>query len=214
MSVVLAELEKYAKELVNSGLVVGAGGNLSVRDGEFMYISPSGYDLKDIQINDWVKVHINTGEILSDLKPSSEILMHLVCFQKNPDINSVLHAHPTYSVAVSSANHEIPPMFPDYPAMIKNVAYIDYIIPTTELLANAVSNHVLSNEAIVLRNHGVITLGKTLKEAFFFMQILEEAAKVYLFSKLIGTPRILTDDECSDLKNLSSEKYRSNLLKE
>lgn len=214
MSVVLAELEKYAKELVNSGLVVGAGGNLSVRDGEFMYISPSGYDLKDIQINDWVKVHINTGEILSDLKPSSEILMHLVCFQKNPDINAVLHAHPTYSVAVSSANHEIPPMFPDYPAMIKNVAYIDYIIPTTELLANAVSNHVLSNEAIVLRNHGVITLGKTLKEAFFFMQILEEAAKVYLFSKLIGTPRILTDDECSDLKNLSSEKYRSNLLKE
>lgn len=214
MSNVIEQLEKYANELVNSGLVVGAGGNLSMRDEEYMYISPSGFDLKDINKDQWVKVNIETGEVYGDLKPSSEILMHLVCFQENPEINAVLHAHPTYSVAVSSAGKDIPPLFPDFPAMIKQVAYIDYIIPTTELLANEVVKYVKENEVIVLRNHGVITLGKTMKEAYFFMQLTEESAKVYSISQLFGGARILTDEECESLRNLSSEKYRSKLLKD
>lgn len=214
MSNIIEQLEKYAKDLVTSGLVVGAGGNLSMRDGDYMYISPSGFDLKEIGPEQWVKVHIETGEVLGDLKPSSEIIMHLVCFRENPEINAVLHAHPTYSVAVSSSGKEIPAIFPDYPAMIKQAAYIDYIIPTTELLANEVVKYVNDNEVIILRNHGVITLGKTMKEAYFFMQLTEESAKVFSISQLFGGPRILTEEECTDLRNLSSEKYRSKLLKD
>lgn len=214
MSNVIEQLEKYAHELVSSGLVVGAGGNLSMRDGEYMYISPSGFDLKEIGADQWVKVNITTGEVYGNLKPSSEVLMHLVCFQENPEINAVLHAHPTYSVAVSSAGKDIPAVFPDFPAMIKKVAYIDYIIPTTELLANEVMKYVKGHEVIVLRNHGVITLGKTMKEAYFFMQLTEESAKVYSIGQLFGGTRILTEQECDDLRNLSSEKYRSKLLKD
>lgn len=214
MSNVIEQLEKYAHELVSSGLVVGAGGNLSMRDGEYMYISPSGFDLKEIGADQWVKVNIATGEVYGNLKPSSEVLMHLVCFQENPEINAVLHAHPTYSVAVSSAGKDIPAVFPDFPAMIKKVAYIDYIIPTTELLANEVMKYVKGHEVIVLRNHGVITLGKTMKEAYFFMQLTEESAKVYSIGQLFGGTRILTEQECDDLRNLSSEKYRSKLLKD
>ncbi|HLR15540.1 MAG TPA: class II aldolase/adducin family protein, partial [Bacillota bacterium] len=162
---------------------------------------------------DWVKVNIDTGEIFSDLKPSSEILMHLECFRRNQDINAVLHAHPSYSVAVSSTGQNIPPMFPDFPAMVKNVAYIDYVIPTTHVLADAVAEVVADNQAIIMRNHGVLTVGTTMKEAFFYMQLTEEAAKVYAISASIGKPRILTEKECDDLRNLSSETYRADLLK-
>ena len=63
MSNVFADLQRYAYELVSSGLVVGAGGNLSMRDGDYMYISPSGFDLKEIREEQWVKVNIETGEI-------------------------------------------------------------------------------------------------------------------------------------------------------
>ena len=213
MATVFRDLEKYAHKLVDSGLVVGAGGNLSMRDGEFMYISPSGFDLKETKDEDWVKVNIDTGEIFSDLKPSSEILMHLECFRRNQDINAVLHAHPSYSVAVSSTGQNIPPMFPDFPAMVKNVAYIDYVIPTTHVLADAVAEVVADNQAIIMRNHGVLTVGTTMKEAFFYMQLTEEAAKVYAISASIGKPRILTEKECNDLRNLSSETYRADLLK-
>lgn len=212
MSSVVADLQRYARELVSSGLVVGAGGNLSMRDGEYMYISPSGFDLKEIGEGQWVKVHIESGKISGDLRPSSEVLMHLECFRKRPDIKACLHAHPTFSVAVSSAGKDIPPMFPDFPAMIQKVGYIDYVIPTTELLANAVAEQVVDANVLVFRNHGVLTVGRTMKEAFFFMQLTEEAAKVYTFSQLLGTPRILTEQECDALRNLSAERYRANLL--
>jgi L-fuculose-phosphate aldolase len=208
------QLQQYARKVVDTGLVVGAGGNLSMREGNIMYLSPSGFDLKEIEEHQWVKVNIETGEVLDDLKPSSEILMHLECFRKRPDITAVLHTHPSYSVGVSSAGKEIPPMFPDFPAMIKNVRYLDYIIPTNEILANAVGEVIQDTEVIVMRNHGVLTVGKTMKEAYFFMQLVEEAAKVFTISSTVGTPNLLTDKQVEDLRNLSSEKYRSKLLKD
>lgn len=213
MSEVFKELKKYAYKLVTSGLVVGAGGNLSARDGEFMYISPSGFDLQEVDDNDWVKVVIETGEILSDLKPSSELEMHLECFRRSDDIQAVVHAHPSYSVGVASAGKEIPPMFPDFPAMLKKISYIDYIIPTTDLLANAIGEVVADSQSIVMRNHGVLTVGSSLKEAYFYLQLTEEGAKVYTLSSIVGEPRILTEKECEDLQNLPSETYRSSLLK-
>ncbi len=214
MSSVFKQLKLYANKIVQTGLVVGAGGNLSMRDGDMMYISPSGFDLQEIEDEHWVKVDINSGEILSNLKPSSEVAMHLECFRMRPDITAVLHSHPSYSVAVSSTGKDIPMLFPDGPAMIRNVSYLDYIIPTTELLANAVGEVITETDVVVMRNHGVMTVGKTMKEAFFFMQIIEESAKVFSIASTVGTPRILTDEECDDLRNLSSEKYRSKLLKD
>lgn len=213
MSNVIEELNKYAHKLVDQGLVVGAGGNLSMRDGDDMYISPSGFDLKEIESHQWVKVDINTGEIEGNLRPSSEVLMHLECFRNNEEIQAVLHAHPTYSVGVSSAGKDIPPLFPDFPAMVKSVGYIDYVIPTTNLLAEKVAE-LVDKDVIIMRNHGVLTLGKTMKEAYFFMQLTEESAKVYTISSIFGGPRVLTEQECEDLRNLSAERYRSKLLKE
>lgn len=214
MSKVIEELTKYAHKLVDQGLVVGAGGNLSMRDGDDMYISPSGFDLKEIEPHQWVKVNIATGEVAGDLRPSSEVLMHLECFRKSEEIQAVLHAHPTYSVGVSSAGKDIPALFPDFPAMVKSVGYIDYVIPTTNVLAEKVAELVGKHEVMIMRNHGVLTLGKTMKEAYFFMQLTEESAKVYTISSIFGGPRILTDEECVELRNLSAERYRSKLLKE
>ncbi|RCW77231.1 class II aldolase/adducin family protein [Saliterribacillus persicus] len=214
MSNVREQLSKYAMKLVKSGLVVGAGGNLSMRDDKYMYISPSGFDLQEIEEEQWVKVNIETGDVESNLKPSSEVQMHLECFRRRPDIDSVLHAHPSYSVGVSSAGKEIPSMFPDFPAMIKNVKYLDYMIPTTHVLADAVAEVIEKTEVVVMRNHGVLTVGKSMKEAYFFMQLVEEAAKVYTISTTVGVPNLLTDEECQDLRNLSSEKYRAKLLKD
>jgi L-fuculose-phosphate aldolase len=213
MSDVIQQLKLYATKIVQSGLVVGAGGNLSMRDGDIMYISPSGFDLQEIEDHQWVRVEISTGKVLGDLKPSSEVLMHLECFRKRPDIQAVLHAHPSYSVGVSSTGKTIPSLFPDFPAMVRRVAYLDYMIPTTEVLANAVGNVIRDSDVVVMRNHGVLTVGKTMKEAYFFMQLTEESAKVYTIACTVGQPRVLTEQECDDLRNLSSEKYRAELLK-
>ncbi|MFS0781328.1 class II aldolase/adducin family protein [Bacillus sp. 1P06AnD] len=212
MSMVIKELKKYANKVVDTGLVVGAGGNLSMREGDTMYISPSGYDLKEIEDHEWVKVSIETGKVLDELKPSSEILMHLECYRTRPGIEAVLHAHPSYSVGVTSTGKDIPMLFPDMAAMVRKVAYLDYIIPTTDILSDAVAEVIADCDVVVMRNHGVLTIGRTMKEAYFFMQLIEESAKVFTIASTVGTPRNLTDQECRDLRNLSSEKYRSKLL--
>lgn len=214
MEALFKELKKYSHLIVDTGLVVGAGGNLSMRKGNYMYISPSGYDLKEVEAAQWVKVDIESGDVLGDIKPSSEILMHLECYRSRPEITSVLHAHPTYSVAVSTTEHEIPALFPDFPAMIKSVAYLEYLIPTTHVLADAVKEVITENDVVVMRNHGVLTVGKTMKEAYFYMQLVEESAKVFAIANSIGTVRKLTKQECESLRNLSSEKFRSNLIQE
>src|SRR5699024_4066864 len=148
-----------AKQLVDSGLIVGAGGDLSARDGDYMYITTSGFDLQELTDKERVTVEIETGKVSSDLKRSSVLEMHLDCFRRSADIKAVLHAYPSYSVGVAAAGKDIPPMFPDFPAMIKTISYIDYVIPTTELLANAVGEVVADSQSIVMRNHGVSTSG-------------------------------------------------------
>lgn len=96
--------------------------------------------------------------------------------------------------------------------MIKNIGYLDNLIPTTHVLADAVRKMAKTHDVIVMRNHGVLTLGRTMKEAYFLMQLTEESAKVFTIGELHGGARILTKDEYEDLRNLSSEKYRAELL--
>lgn len=212
MKNIFSDLRKYSHLIVDTGLVVGAGGNISMRKGDYMYISPSGYDLKEVEDEHWVKVHIQTGEVYGQIKPSSELLMHLECYRNRPDITSVLHAHPTYTIAVSVTGRRIPSLFPDFPAMIKSVAYLDYIIPTTDLLSNAIKPMVKNHDVIVMRNHGLLTLGKTMKEAYFYLQLVEESAKIFSIASSLGEVRILSEEEEEALRNLSSEKYRHELL--
>lgn len=213
MNACIQEIRKYAHLVVDSGLVVGAGGNLSIKSGRYMYISPSGYDLKEVQDDQWAKVDIESGRVITEIEPSSEILMHLECYRSRSDITSVLHAHPTYSIAVSSTNKDIPALFPDFPAMVKSVAYLDYLIPTTHVLADAVKEKVVENDVIIMRNHGVLTVGRTMKEAFFYMQLTEESAKIFAIGSAIGTLRELSKEECQSLRNLSAEKFRSELIR-
>lgn len=212
MEHVFSELKKYSNLIVDSGLVVGAGGNLSMRKGDYMYISPSGFDLKEIKDEDWVKVNIHSGEIIGDLKPSSEVLMHLSCYQTRGDIDSILHAHPTYTIAVSATDKKIPSLFPDFPAMIKSIDYLDYIIPTTNLLSDAIEKSVKNHDVIVLRNHGVLTVGQNMKEAYYYLQLVEESAKIFSIASTLGKVRILSEKEEEDLRNLPSERYRYDLL--
>ncbi len=104
-------------------------------------------------------------------------------------------------------------MFADFVAIMGEVAYLDYIIPTTNELADAVAETIGTHHALVLRNHGAITVGGNLKEAYYRTEILEDAAQIYYLSLQCGKPRFLSEDECSAVLNLESERYRINLLK-
>jgi L-fuculose-phosphate aldolase len=206
------ELCKYARKTVTNKLVVGPGGNISAKLEGKMYLSPSGFALDEVLPEQWVEVDIETGAITDiGLRPSSEVLMHLYAYRANPIINAIVHTHPPYCIAFTLVEQELPIMFPDQAALVGKTVYVPYVLPTTDKLADAVVEKVDSS-SILLGNHGLVTTGRNLREAYYRTEVVEESCKIYLIANAIRPPKVLTDEEYKEIASLESETYRIQLL--
>ncbi|CAM4323479.1 class II aldolase/adducin family protein [Paenibacillus tarimensis] len=207
------ELCKYARKTVANKLVVGPGGNLSARHEGYMYLSPSGFALDEIEPEQWVEVNIETGAIKDiGLRPSSEVLMHLYAYRANPDIGAIVHTHPPYCIAFTLVEQELPVMFPDQAALVGRTVYVPYVLPTTDKLADAVVDKINEASSILLGNHGLVTTGRNLREAYYRTEVVEESTKIYLIASAIREPKVLTKEEYEEIASLESEAYRIELL--
>jgi L-fuculose-phosphate aldolase len=216
MSAMLEELVRTSRALVANGLVRGAGGNVSAREGDVMWISPSGFSFLDAGPEDYPGVSLAKGEIVrGERRPSSEVLMHLAIYRSRPEVNAVIHTHPPVTLALTAAGHDLRPMFADYYVYLgKNVPHLPYITVTTPELAAAVEGVVKAPDCygIVLRNHGAIAVGVSIKEAYFRTLAIEEQAFIQHASLQVGRPYFLSPEECARLDELGSEAYRRALL--
>ncbi|WP_019006795.1 class II aldolase/adducin family protein [Cohnella laeviribosi] len=207
------ELCRYARKTVANKLVVGPGGNISARHEGKMYLSPSGFALDEIAPEQWVEVDIGTGAIADNgLRPSSEVLMHLYAYRQNPNIGAIVHTHPPYCIAFTLVERDLPVMFPDQAALVGTTGYIPYVLPTTDRLADAVAAKVNDFSALLLGNHGLVTTGRNLREAYYRTEVVEESAKIYLIASSIRKPKALTEAEYEEIASLESEAYRIELL--
>ncbi len=216
MSDIADRLVETAGLLIGDGLARGAGGNVSARDGELMLISPSGYSLGEATPADYVRVSIATGEIeAGQNRPSSEVLMHLAIYRARPELEAVLHTHPPIAIALTAAGHDLRPMYADFYVYLgRNVPHLPYVTVTTPELADAVAAVARASDCygIILRNHGAITVGETIKEAYFRTLAIEEQAVIQQAALQVGDPVFLTDSELDRLDHLGSEAYRRELL--
>lgn len=210
------ELTLYGKKIVEKGLAVAGGGNISARKGDVIYLSPSGFALDEIDEDQWIEVELKTGKVInSGLKPTCEVNMHLICYKIRKDIRAVIHTHPPYVIGVVSAGVEIKPMFPAYVTYLSGkVPVLPYIIPSGNELAEAIGKVIDKYDAVSLKNHGALAVGINLKEAFYRNITLEEAAKILFISRTMGTPTILTHREVEEIENLTAEAYRRKLVKD
>ncbi|KRE49619.1 class II aldolase/adducin family protein [Paenibacillus sp. Soil522] len=207
------ELCKYARKTVTNKLVVGPGGNISAKFEGKMYLSPSGFALDEIEPHQWVEVDIETGEMTDiGLRPSSEVLMHLYAYRANPDIGAIVHTHPPYCIAFTLVEQELPIMFPDQAALVGKTVYVPYVLPTTDKLADAYVAKVNTASSVLLGNHGLVTSGRNLREAYYRTEVVEESTKIYLIAKAIREPKVLTKEEFEEIASLESEAYRIELL--
>jgi len=196
------ELVKYGKKLVEKGLVSGAGGNISARSGKFIYLSPGGFPLDKIKTSQSVKVELKTGKAKkSSLSPSCEMPMHLAGYRVKNDIGAFIHVHPPYALGLACAGITLKALFPDFVVLIgEKLPLISYFTPGSKKLAKAVGRALKNNQAVLLKNHGLVTVGKNLKEAYLRAEIVEEAAKIYFISKLSGKVRFLNAEEIGDIE--------------
>lgn len=209
----IRELNEMGRELERWGLVIGPGGNVSAREGSKVYISPSGYDVDKIADDQWSVLDLASGEKLSGPRPASEWEFHLRCLRARPEIVCVCHAHPPFATGFVSGGADIVPYTPDFIAYVDRIEHVPFITPAGTELALAVEAKVKAGaNAVALRNHGVVTLGRTVREALVRMLLVEDHGKIQVAAAAAGAPRPLTPQEQETIRNMEVEAYRRRIM--
>lgn len=209
------DLILYGRKIAEQGLVVGPGGNTSVRAGEIVYMKASGSAFEDATEKDYIGIDTKTRKLVDGKgKPTCEILMHLLCYEARQDICAVCHTHPPFATAIANAGETIPPMNPDFVALIgAELPRIDYVVPASKELAEKVAEAIATHDAVLLTNHGLVTVGGNMREAYFKNLIVEDSAKSYIAGKILGKLSTLKPEQVREISTLHAERYRKEILK-
>lgn len=199
---------EYGKKLITCNLTKGTGGNISVynREKNIIAISPSGMDYFQTTPEDVVLIDIEGNIIEACRKPSSEVKMHIIFYKNRDDVNSVVHTHSTFATTIATLNWDIPPIHYLMAFAGTKVPCSQYATFGTEEIAEN-ANKAMGKEfkATLLANHGLLTVGKNIAEAFSIAEIIEFMAEIYYRTKCIGNPTLIDKKEMQ----LMIEKFRS-----
>ncbi len=172
------KLVVYGKKLVESGLVQGTWGNISIRlDIDHMIITPSGLDYERLTPDDMVKVNINTLEHEGSMRPSSEKGLHAEIYKNRQDVGAVIHTHSKYSCVYAAANKEMP-VLDEYKSILGNeIKLAAYALAGTKALAKNTASALGKNAGAILANHGMVACGTDIENAFEKCEAIEENGK-------------------------------------
>jgi L-fuculose-phosphate aldolase len=213
MKAIREELTAYGVKMVQSGLVAGAGGNISAREGTVVWMKPSGIAMDDVQPDDWAGMDMALGkQIRGFKKPTSEVNMHLAVYRARPDVHAIFHSHSPWASGVISGGAELKPMFAEFVCDLGRTVTVPYITPTTDSLAHAVAKAAEDGDTLFLVNHGIVALGVTMKQAYYRCVVVEDAAKSLIAAAVVGKPQFLTDAQCHELRNLDAAKHRVHMM--
>lgn len=182
------------KRLLMCGLNHGAAGNISCRlDDGHILISPTGFDLAEMEPQDMVKLTMNGQVVESKNQPSSEYQIHLSIFNMRPDVGAVIHTHSPYMTAFAVANVPVEArIMPEFVNTVGTLPLVPYQVPHTKELADSVCEAMRHNQCVLMANHGSVTVGKNLKECMNNLEISEFTCKVSILCKEIGAQKTLT----------------------
>src|SRR3984885_11052354 len=174
------EIIRIGKLLWDKGLVTGFNGNISARvDADTVLITATGTCLGYLKLTDIVTLSLKTGEVTGGGKASSERFMHTEVYKNFPDIKAVVHTHPTYTNGFFLSNETLEPKTFEAKFYLGMVKSVPQSTPSVTAMEPVIKELKVTN-IVVLRNHGVVAMGKDLFYAFVLIQELEEQTKVEL----------------------------------
>lgn len=197
------QVAKMGGRMAGAGLVVGTWGNISVRVPmeNHVVITPSGLPYGNLQARDMVVLNLDGQVLEGDRRPSTELELHLSVYRVRADVNAVMHTHSTFASALAVAHRAIPPILEDQAQLVGGeVPVAPYARAGTVFLAEAAVKAMGRYNAVLLANHGVLGVGKTLEEALQVCQLVEKTAQVYIWADIIGKPVVLPEDDVIALR--------------
>ncbi|NLZ92941.1 MAG: class II aldolase/adducin family protein [Firmicutes bacterium] len=203
------------KSMCQENLVLGTWGNISVREDNCFWITPSGMPYTAIQTQDFVKINLQTEETEGLWKPSSEWRLHAACYQQREDCKAVIHTHSIYATAFAVAHAPIPPVVEDLVQIVGGgVDVADYALPGSPELAENTLKALGAKNAVLLANHGLIGLGRDLTEALNVCRIVEKTAQVVVAAKMLGQLQELSPADIHSMRQFYLTSYGPGLREE
>jgi L-fuculose-phosphate aldolase len=196
-------------KVYSNGFVAAYDGNISARtENNTVLITRSGICKDDVREKDIVEIDLSGKIMAGGKKISTEHKIHLYAYNKRKDVNAVVHCHPTYAttfalIGEGLEKHYLPEVF----LTIGKVPLCKYATPSTDGVHKSLEPYINYSWAMLLQNHGALTLGKSLDDAYFKMEKLEHAAKIILLARLIGKPRELTKNNIIDILKIAGSTY-------
>lgn len=183
-----------ARRSATEGLVLGTAGNVSQRAGDSVAITPTGALLAEVQAEDVCVLDLDGGQLDGSLAPTSELDLHLGAMSRHGS-RAVVHTHAPMSVAAACVLEELPCVHYAMLALGGPVPVARYETFGTPELAESVLDALEGRAAVLMANHGAVTVADTVEEALDLALLLEWAATVYLHAAAAGRPRELDESQ-------------------
>lgn len=196
-------------DLKESGLIAGTWGNISIRiDSEYFLITPSGMNYENLSPNQIPKVHIDSLTYEGPHKPSTEVKLHALIYQKRSDVGAIIHTHSMNASTVAAARREVPPILDDMAQIIgPTIRVADYALPGTKKLVKKTIKALHGRNGVLLANHGALTVGRNMEEAFIAAQILEKACKTFIEAEFLKGAKSINKFEAIIMHQYYLRKY-------
>lgn len=203
------EIIQYGHLLLERGLVAGSWGNISFRAGDLVVITSSGSNYLTLRPRDLVVIDMQGNVIEGKRQPSSELACHLSVYRAYDEAQAVIHTHSIYASACATARESIPAIIEDMAQIVgSRVNVAEYALLGTQELADNCVAAMQDNSAILMANHGVLTRGHNLQEAFIAAEIVEKTAQIYILAKQLGNITVLDEQDVEFMRKGYLDKYR------
>ena len=191
------QVVEYGKKLLDTGLVTGTFGNISIYNPEkhLLAISPSGMDYYKTEPEDIVVLTPEGEKVDGAAKPSSEVDMHRVFYLHRPDVRAVVHTHSVFATTLACMNWSVPAVHYGIAYAGREIPCAPYVPFGTWELAVEAEKAVGDGFACLLGNHGMVAVGNSISSAFDTAQQVEFVSELYYRCKSIGEPSILPREQ-------------------
>jgi L-fuculose-phosphate aldolase len=208
----MALTEWQAKELLceigrrvwTRNYVASNEGNFSYRiDDDRVLTTPTGQSKGFMKVEDIVTVDMSGKKISGEKKPTSEVKVHLEIYQQREDIKSVIHAHPPYATAFAVMKRPLPQcVLPEVEVFLGEIPIVEYATIGSRDLADAVKPFLGEFSSFLLANHGALTIGKDIEDAYYKMEIVEEYCRVLHYTRTLDGYTQINEEKLSELLQL------------
>jgi L-fuculose-phosphate aldolase len=194
---------EIGRRMYEKNFVASNDGNISVRlDADRILTTPTGVSKGFMTPESMVIVDLD-GRPLSSGKPSSEILLHLFIYRERPEAQAVVHAHPLHATGFAVAGMSFEDcVTPEIIVTLGSIPLAPYGTPSTQKLPETLRPFVHHNDAFLLANHGAVTVGKDLWDAYYKMERLEHYAHILFISRQLGGEKLLHREQVQELLDL------------